>query len=102
MGRGGGEPTSTDELAAPFASPPGDGIFLPSPYMTPLLQPPPRYVESPLSAYLKVVDYVLKKPFSDETLRVLLDATEDDHWRVSVVLPSFVGPELVKAGRGDG
>lgn len=32
---------------------------------------------------LGIVDYVLKRPFSDETFRLLLEAAEEDHRRVS-------------------
>lgn len=49
-------------------------------------QPPPP--SSPclgpsLVMDLSIVDYVLKRPFSDETFRLLLEAAEEDHRRVS-------------------
>ncbi|CAM9144147.1 unnamed protein product, partial [Discosporangium mesarthrocarpum] len=37
-----------------------------------------------------VVDYVLRKPFSDETLRGLLSVVEDDHKQVPLLLGSTV------------
>lgn len=42
-----------------------------------------------LETDLKVVDYVLKRPFSDETFRLLLEATEADHRRVSAPMYPF-------------
>lgn len=81
-GSGGEAISTTDELIASFTFPPGDGGFLPSPF-NPVLPPLARYVDPLLTAYLEVVDYVLRKPFSDETFRLLLEATEMDHRRVS-------------------
>lgn len=37
---------------------------------------------SDVSVDLNVVDYVLKKPFSDESFRLLLEAVEADHLQV--------------------
>jgi len=37
-----------------------------------------------LMARLEVVDYVLRRPFCDETLRNLLEATAADHRRVRI------------------
>lgn len=40
-------------------------------------------VRGPPVVDLSVVDYVLRKPFSDETFRRLLEAVEHDHLQVS-------------------
>lgn len=45
--------------------------------------PPPR-LDPSLMARLEVVDYVLRRPFSDETLRNLFEAIAADHRRVRV------------------
>ena len=72
--RGGeGEAVPADGLVASLTSPP----------LGPILPPPGPYVDPVLTAYLEVVDYLLRKPFSDEAFRLLLKATESDHQRVS-------------------
>lgn len=86
MGGGRRESTSTEGQVASFAPPRGGGSLLPNPF-SPALLPPAQYVDPLLTAYLGVVDYVLKKPFSDETFRLLLEATEIDHRRVSADMP---------------
>ncbi|CAN0022390.1 unnamed protein product [Scytosiphon promiscuus] len=67
----------------------------------PSSSPRPRLTSS-LETDLEVVDYVLKRPFSDETFRLLLEATESDHRRVSAPTCPFE-PRLsicLRCGRG--
>ena len=45
---------------------------------------PPPSLEQSLATRLEVVDYVLRRPFSDDTLRSLLGATAADYRRVRV------------------
>lgn len=95
LGCGEREGLSTDALIASFASPPGVVSVLSSPF-GPAWPPPAPHVGPLLTAYLKVVDYVLRKPFSDETFRLLLEATEIDHRRVSAHTRSFVPLRVAK------
>lgn len=89
LGEGGRE-VLPDGLVASFASPPGGGCRLSSPSSLVWLPPAP-HMDPLLTAHLNVVDYVLRKPFSDEMFRLLLEATEIDHRRVSADKRSFVG-----------